>query len=167
MPYGIKPASAIFQHHMENAQKVVKMMAVRMDNIIISGKDDAEQLVNLEKLLSVLQELGITLKKEKCRFVMGEVEHLGFIISKDGLKVNPQNVESIQDALAPKNIKELQSFIGGINYYSKFIPEMNGVPMQASLYISAERGCMDLGKKSTGIPIVEINIDLSTCLSVM
>ena len=41
------------------------MMAVRTDNVIISGKDDAEYLINLERLLSVLEELGITLKKGK------------------------------------------------------------------------------------------------------
>ena len=60
---------------------------------------------------------------------MDEVEHLGLIVSKEGLKVNQKNIEAIQNATAPKNIKELQSFIGGINYYSKFIPDMASICM--------------------------------------
>ena len=58
---------------------------------------------------------------------MDEVEHLGLIISKEGLRVNPENIAAVKNAPSPKDTKQLQSFIGGINYYSKFIPDMASI----------------------------------------
>ena len=51
---------------------------------------------------------------------MNEVEHLGHIIDRNGIRVNPNKTE----APITTNVKELQCFIGGVNYYAKFIPDM-------------------------------------------
>ena len=77
MPYGIKPASAIFQIHIEHALKNCDMFAVRTDDILVSGNNNRDHLENLSKILTVLCDLGVTLKQETCKFLMDEVEHLG------------------------------------------------------------------------------------------
>jgi hypothetical protein len=46
---------------------------------------------------------------------------LGNIISKDGIEVDPKNIESIREWLAPKNVTEFRSFMGLVVYYRRFI----------------------------------------------
>ena len=124
MPYGIKPASAIFQGIMDTVLANVPMTGVRTEDILISGRTDEEHLQNLSKVMDLLKVMGVTVRKEKCKFFMLEVEHLGHIISKMGIRVNPEKTEALGNVPVPKNVKELQSFIGGVNYYAKFIPNM-------------------------------------------
>ena len=101
MRFGIKPASAIFQGNMENTLKGILMIGVRTDGILISRKTDAEHFQNLEKVLQVIHDLGLTVNKEKCRFFLNEVEHLGHIIDKNGLWVNMVKVEAIKNEPSP------------------------------------------------------------------
>ena len=124
MPYGIKPASAIFQGIMDTVLANVPMTGVRTDDILISGRTDEEHLQNLLKVMDLLKVMGVTVRKEKCKFFMLEVENLGHIISKMGIRVNPEKTEALGNVPVPKNVKELQSFIRGVNYYAKFIPNM-------------------------------------------
>ena len=60
-------------------------VCVHLDDILISGKSTQEQLMNLEEVLRRLEEAGLGLKKEKCSFLMLELEYLGHKTCCDGL----------------------------------------------------------------------------------
>ena len=79
MPYGIKPASGIFQKLIESRLKGIPFVVVKIDDILISGRNVVEHIANLEKVLMVLEEMGVTVKVEKCAFFEEEVEYNGFI----------------------------------------------------------------------------------------
>ena len=68
MPYGLKPASGIFQRFIENALKGIPFTGVKIDDIIISGENDKDHLRNLDLVLDVLGTVGATVNKEKCVF---------------------------------------------------------------------------------------------------
>ena len=55
------------------------------------------------------------------------MEYVGFIIDKDGVRTTPTKIKSILEIPEPTNVKQLQSFIGGINYYSRFIDNMSTI----------------------------------------
>ena len=124
MPYGVKPASAIFQRKLENELNNIPMTVVKIDDILISGTDEEDHLKNLSTVFETLQHLGLTLNQSKCKFFQNEVEYLGFILDKNGIRTNPDKIKAVMHAPAPTNITELQSFLGGVNYYSKFIQNM-------------------------------------------
>ncbi len=65
------------------------------------------------------------LKKEKCRFMLPEVEYLGHCISAKGLHPTDEKVRAIKSAPAPHNVSQLKSFLGLINYYAKFLPSLS------------------------------------------
>ena len=98
--------------------------ATKVDDILISGKTDADHLENIENVFRVLKEVGATVNKKKCMFFVKEIEYVGFIINKNGIRLNPHKIDAINELPEPKDLKQLQSFLGGINYYSKFIPNM-------------------------------------------
>ena len=124
LPYGINAAVGIFQRTIENILKGLKGVCVYLDDILVTGKTTTEHVENLHAVLLRLQENGITLKREKCKFFLPEVEYLGFNVSKDGLKPTKDKVEAIKEAEAPKSLSELRSFIGIVNYYSRFLPNL-------------------------------------------
>ena len=95
-----------------------------LDDILVTGEDDAAHLANLEEVLRRLVEHGITIKKSKCSFLCKSVEYLGHVVDCEGLHTTPEKTEAIVGAPAPKNVQELQSFLGLLNYYSKFIPDL-------------------------------------------
>ena len=66
MPYGIKPATGIFQRHVVNALSGIERTVVKVDDILVSGVDDADHLVNLGKVFDRINKMGATVNKKKC-----------------------------------------------------------------------------------------------------
>ena len=91
-------------------------MNVRVDDILVSGKDDVDHLRNVSQVLHVLKDAGLTLRKDKCSFMQAEVAYCGYVVSKDGVRPMPANVEAVRKAPAPTNATELRSFLGMVNY---------------------------------------------------
>ena len=124
MPYGVKPASGIFQRFIENALKGIPFTGVKIDDIIVSGENGKEYLRNLDLVLDVLERVGATVNKEKCVFFADQIKYVGFVIDKNGIRVDHDKVQAIVELPEPTYLKQLQSFLAGINYWSKFIPNM-------------------------------------------
>ena len=76
LPYGVSSSPGIFQRTMENKLQGIPFVVVRVDDILVSGSNDEEHLVNLEEVLKRLSEAGLCLKREKCAFMMEEVVYL-------------------------------------------------------------------------------------------
>ena len=127
MQYGSEPAAGIFQRHVENSLSGIERTVVKIDDILISGREDADHFDNLDKVLQKIEDMGATVNRNKCVFLADEVEYVGFIIDKNGVRPTQKKIESIVKIPEPSNLKELQSFIGGINYYSRFIDNMSTI----------------------------------------
>ena len=97
---------------------------MKVDDILVSGVNDADHLNNLSKVFHVLEEMGATVNKKKFKFFASEVDYVGFIVDKNGIRTDPKKIKAIIHIAEPNCVKELQSFIGGINYYSRFIQNM-------------------------------------------
>ena len=125
LPFGIASVPAVFQQTMEKILQGLPMVVVYIDNILISGRTDEEHLENLEKVLQRLQQYRVRLKQEKCFFMQTSVEYLGYIIDAEGLHATPAKMKAIVNATQPRNVQELRSFLGLVNYYGKFIQNMS------------------------------------------
>ena len=127
LPFGVASAPSMFQRIMEGVLRGIPGICVYIDDILVSGRTDQEHLQNLEAVLKRLEEAGARLKREKCFFMLPSVEYLGFRISAAGLQPTTAKVEAIQRAPAPTDVSQLKSFLGLINYYGKFLPNLSSV----------------------------------------
>lgn len=125
LPFGVSSAPAIFQREMENLFRGLPSVAVYFDDIIVTGVDDQDHLKNLKSVLRRLQDADLKVKLEKCEFFAPEVDYLGHVINNQGLTPNPKKVDAINNAPAPRNAKELQSYLGLINFYRRFLPNLS------------------------------------------
>ena len=132
LPFGIASAPAIFQKAMEGLLQGIEHVTVYIDDILVTGRTEEEHLQNLEEVLSRLEKAGIRLKKSKCAFMLPSVEYLGHTISAEGLHPTSEKIKAIQDAPTPRDVPQLRSFLGLLNYYSKFLPHLSS--MLAPLY---------------------------------
>ena len=80
-----------------------------------------DHLKHTKQVFQKCRKFGISLNPKKSNFVLEKGKLLGNIISKDGIKIDPSRVESIQKIEMPRNKKEVQSFIGRVNFLRRFI----------------------------------------------
>ncbi|CAM4511130.1 unnamed protein product [Leuciscus chuanchicus] len=98
-----------------------------LDDILVTGRNDEEHLQTLARVLERLQEAGLRLKRSKCSFMEKEVTFLGHKVDETGLHPVPEKVTAIQNAPSPKNVTELKAYLGLLNYYNKFLPNLSTV----------------------------------------
>jgi hypothetical protein len=123
---------------MENLLQGIDFVVVQVDDISVSGSNDEEHLANLEEVLKRLSEHGLRLKKKKCSFMVKEVVYLGQKINSQGIQPIQEKVRAITDAPAPTNVSEVQSYLGMINYYQKYLPNLSTI--LAPLHSLLEKG---------------------------
>lgn len=85
------------------------------------SKSNEQHLQHLERVFLKCKKFGISLNPKKSNFTLEEGKLLGHIISKDGIKIDPQRVDAIQKIAIPRTKKEIQSFIGKVNFLRRFI----------------------------------------------
>jgi len=125
LPFGISAAPAIFQRTIEGILRGIPNVSVYLDDILVSGKTEEEHIQRLDTVLTRLEEAGLQLKQKKCSFMMKSVEYLGHQISAEGLRPTKEKVRAVTDAPPPQDVSQLRAFLGLINYYAKFLPQLS------------------------------------------
>ena len=95
-----------------------------MDDTVISRKNDNNHIANLDAVLKKLSEAGLRLRKEKCFLMVSEVTYWGYEISGRGINLVEAKVKAIQNAPVLENITQLHAFLGMLNYYRCFLPDI-------------------------------------------
>ena len=89
-----------------------KFFIVYLDDILIFSQTREEHLRHLKYVVERLQQEKLLINMKKCSFMKSELVYLGFVISRDGLKMDPEKIEAIVNWSSPKNIFEVRSFHG-------------------------------------------------------
>ena len=137
LPLGVSAAPAIFQRTIESVLRGIPGTCVYLDDILITGKTEQEHLLNLDTVLTTLEEAGLRLKRKKCAFMLPAVEYLGHRISEKGLQPTDEKIRAITEAPVPQDTTQLRAFLGLINYYGKFLKNLSS--LLAPLYRLLEK----------------------------
>ena len=111
MASGLKNAPAAFQRIMDTALRELngKICFVYLDDIVICGSTFKEHNENLVTLFERLRTTGLKFQPNKCEFLRLELEYLGHLITDEGVKPNPNKLESIKNVKRPSNATEVKS----------------------------------------------------------
>ncbi len=123
LPFGIKSAPGYFQEIMEQMTKDLPGVAVYLDDILVSGSSAKDHLTNLRRLLQRLEEKGLRCRLAKCTFAQPSIEYLGHKLSKEGIAKGPK-VDAVRSMPPPTNVSELKSFLGSVQFYGRFLPNL-------------------------------------------
>ena len=122
LTYGIASAPAIFQSTMDQILQGMDKVRWRIDDILIRAEPH-EHLQVLDEVLTRLEKHGILAKRSKCEFMVPSVEFLGHRV--EGQHPTDEKIVAIKGAPSPKNVAELRSYLGLLNYYGNFIPSLS------------------------------------------
>ena len=122
--FGVTSAPEIYQHAIQQALHGCEGVRNISDDIILHAKDDQQHDERLEKLLNRLEQRGLTLNGEKCKFKMPQLEFMGYLLSTRGIGPTESKVEAVVNAREPASVAEVRSFMGLVNFSAKFIPNL-------------------------------------------
>ena len=124
LTYGIASAPAIFQSTMDQILQGMDKVRCRIDDILIRTEPH-EHLQVLDEVLTRLEKHGILAKKSKCEFMVPSVEFLRYHVDREGQHPTDEKIAAIKGAPSPKNVAELCSYLGLLNYCGNFIPSLS------------------------------------------
>ena len=129
MPFGLTNAPATFQHLMNHIfhDLLDKCVIIYLDDILIYSPNDSEHRHHVKQVLERLRKNKLYAKHDKCEFHARQVEFLGFIVNPNGVSMDKTKVSAISDWPVPKNLKEVQSFLGFANFYRRFIDNYSSI----------------------------------------
>jgi transposase InsO family protein len=129
MPFGLTNGPATFQHFMNDTfmDYLDDFLTIFIDDLLIYSNNELEHEEHVKKVLTRLREAGLQASIKKCDFHVTRTKYLGFIISTEGIEVDPEKTAVIRDWEQPTTVKGIQSFLGFCNFYRKFIPEYSRI----------------------------------------
>ena len=123
LPMGISIAPECFQRKMEELLEGLPGVIIYMDDTVVFG-DSTNHDERLEAVIRRIHESGLKLNKSKCEFRKSEIKFLGMKISKNGISVDEEKLQAIQQLQPPKDVSELRSLLGVINFLCRFVPHI-------------------------------------------
>ena len=128
IPYGLRNAPQTFQRYMNDCLEEVrdKICIAYLDDILVFGETFEKHQENLETILHIFREKGIKLNGIKCEFCKTEIRYLGRLISAEGYRPDPANVETLDNCkIPPKTVGELHSLLGFLGFYRTYVQDFS------------------------------------------
>ena len=116
LPMGVMCAPDIFQNRTSDLMAHLQFVKVYIDDLLVITKESFEDhLAKLKQTLSTLQKAGLKCNLQKSFFCQEQVEYLGYLLTRDGIKPLPNKVKAILDLEPPKNVREVRRVLGIIH----------------------------------------------------
>jgi len=124
LPFGIKNGPADFSKLMFQilmSLMIQNFVRVYLDDVIIYSNTLEDHFKHIQAVVKCLRNAGLKLNKAKCKWCCRSIKILGHIIGQGKIMMDPAKIEAIKLRQAPRNVKQVQEFLGICNYYRKFI----------------------------------------------
>ena len=127
MPFGLRNAAQSFQRHIDNVLKDCPFARPYLDDILVFSPDQHSHKSHLNNVLKKLNDNNLVINLKKCKFFAEEVQFLGHLLSRKGVRPLPSKLETITLLKLPKTVTNLRSFLGAVNFYHRFIPNASSL----------------------------------------
>lgn len=123
LPLGLTNGPATYQRYMNDVlfEYLDVFCTVYLDDILIYSDNESDNELHVRMILVRLRKAGLQADLRECEFGVKETKYLGFIISTQGIRVDPEKIEVIKSWVPPTTVKGVQSFLGFCNFYPRFI----------------------------------------------
>ena len=128
-PFGLTNAPATFQRFITDVLREYMDVTcvIYLDDILLFFENEAEHTEHVKQILAKLQEAKLYTKLSKCQFSVKKTEFLRYIIEPGGITTDLRKIQAIVEWDTPRNVKNVQSFLGFANFYGRFIREYSKI----------------------------------------
>jgi len=127
MPFGLKNAGQTFQRMMDEVLVDMESSFCYMDDVMVASFTEEDHLEDLRDLFRRLEKHGLVLNESKCEIGRKSLEYLGHMISESGIRPVESKVEAIKKFPQPQSVSSLQTFLGMVNFYRRFLKGAAGI----------------------------------------
>lgn len=129
LPFGLTNGPAAFQRFINETLMgyLDEFVTAFVDDLLIYSKDVAEHEIHVKMVLERLRTAGLQASIKKCEFHVTRTKYLGFILTTDGVEVDPEKTAVISNWGIPTTVRGVQSFLGFCNFYRRFIKDYSRI----------------------------------------
>lgn len=127
LPFGVSVAPSIFQETMDKMLVGIKDVYCYLDDILIGGNNFEDCKAKTLEVFERLKLQNVKINEKKCVFFEDKIHFLGFLVSGTGIRPTEEKVEAIVNAPRPTDLTQLQSFLGLLNFYQRFLPNLSSI----------------------------------------
>lgn len=123
-PFGIKSGPELCQKLNQELFGHIPGVVVYLDDILITGKTKLDHDKVLAAVVELARKRDVKFNSKKLQYCLREIRYIGHIFSRKGMRADPERISSITKMPSPTSVKELQRFLGLVNYVRNFVPNM-------------------------------------------
>lgn len=124
MPFGLRNSAQTFQRFINEVFSGLDFVFTYIDDVLIFSESEDQHLEHLRKVFQRLDNYGLNIKPGKCIFGVNNIDFLSHNISVNGIHPSDEKVTAIKNFERPTTFKQLQKFVGMVNYYHRYIPKL-------------------------------------------
>ncbi|KAJ0909268.1 putative nucleotidyltransferase, Ribonuclease H [Helianthus annuus] len=126
MPFGLKNAGATYQRFMNTLfrEQRGRNLEVYVDDIVIKSLTEAAMIDDIAETLNTMQDVNMKLNPGKCCFGVEEGNFLGVVVTKGGIKANPEKTQAVAEMRSPRSLKDIQQLNGRLIALNRFLSKV-------------------------------------------
>ncbi|WP_461043563.1 reverse transcriptase domain-containing protein, partial [Streptomyces sundarbansensis] len=142
-PFGLKPISSKFQRVMSIVFDGLPFVTTFVDDIVVYSQNMQDHQSHVKTVIDKLTKVNLLLNPDKCHFAQKSIYLLGFSISEKGRSLDERKLKNIEMWPTPQTGKDLQRFLGVVNYFRDHIPMMSHITSRiVAMSFCEPRSCM-------------------------
>nr|VZI43258.1 unnamed protein product [Spirometra erinaceieuropaei] len=166
MPFGLRYAAQTFQRFIDHVLRDLPFVYAYIDDLLVASRNEEEHKDHLALVFYRLEKFGVVLNPSKCVLGVPSLEFLGHQVDSEGLRPLPSKVETVRNFPPPTSKRQLQRFLGMVNFYRRFLPNCAGLMLPLTNMISGPKGPLELsGEALTAFERIKNSLADATLLT--
>ncbi|BHF73790.1 hypothetical protein SprV_0401687300 [Sparganum proliferum] len=166
MPFGLRNAAQTFQRFIDRVLRGLPFVYAYIDDLLVASRNAEEHKEHLALVFDRLDQFGVVINPSKCVLGVPSLDFLGHHVDAQGLRPLSSKVEAIRDFPLPTSKRQLQRFLGMVNFYRRFLPNCADLMLPLTNILSVPKGPLELtGEALTAFERIKNSLADATLLT--
>ncbi|BHF76758.1 hypothetical protein SprV_0501985700 [Sparganum proliferum] len=166
MPFGLRNAAQTFQRFIDRLLRGLPFVYAYIDDLLVASRNAEEHKEHLALLFDRLDQFGVVINPSKCVLGVPSLDFLGHHVDAQGLPPLSSKVEAIRDFPPPTSKRQLQRFLGMVNFHRRFLPNCADLMLPLTNLLSGPKGPLELrGHALTAFERIKTSLADATLLT--
>nr|VZI15886.1 unnamed protein product [Spirometra erinaceieuropaei] len=144
MPFGLHNAASTFQRLIDHVLRGLAFVYAYIDDLLVASRNDEVHKEHVTLVFDCLDKFGVVINPSKCVLAVPSLEFLGHHVDSEGLRPLPSKFKAIRDFPPPTSKRQLQRFLGMVNFYHRFLPYCADLMLPLTNMLSGHKGPLEL-----------------------
>ncbi|BHF78292.1 hypothetical protein SprV_0602140500 [Sparganum proliferum] len=166
MPFGLRNAARTFQRFIDRVLRGLPFVYAYIDDLLVASRNAEEHKEHLALVFDRLDQFGVVINPSKCVLGVPSLDFLGHHVDAQGLRPLSSKVEAIRDFPPPTSKRQLQRFLGMVNFYRRSLPNCADLMLPLTNLLSGPKGPLELrGHALTAFERIKTSLADATLLT--